>query len=121
MEANNTTNNITRGNLHIGNNGSVANAKVETFMSPETKTIIESEFQNLGVKNWQELMANLINNRHRLLTQSTQSFPLESPSPKPKKSNTKTYLLIGCLLLLTIILTVLSVKYLSSPNQITFK
>jgi len=72
----------------IDGNGQAVNEEVVIYMGKEAKENIEKEFDQLGVKSWQELMGQLINKRHILL----QADPLPDKIFRDKKpvNNSKT-------------------------------
>ena len=77
----------TDGQFLVGDNGQAANDKVVTHMSKETKAQIEAEFESLGVANWQELMANLINKRYQLNGSVPQVQEVNKTEPTTSKTN----------------------------------
>ena len=101
------------GQFLVGDNGQAAIEKVTTHMSKDTKAQIEAEFEALGVSNWQELMANLINKRHQLNSGFRQMSVAET-APTP---NTKTnWWMIGLVGLLTIAGLIFLFKKSSLPK-----
>ena len=85
----------TDGQFLVGDNGQAANDKVVTHMSKDTKAQIEAEFESLGVANWQELMANLINKRYQLNGTVPQSREVAKTTPTPSKTNWWMFGIIG--------------------------
>ncbi len=85
----------TDGQFLVGDNGQAANDKVITHMSKDTKAQIEAEFESLGVANWQELMANLINRRHQFNSRLPQMEVVEQAEKSTSKINWWIVGLIG--------------------------
>jgi len=87
----------TDGQFLVGDNGQAANDKVTTHMSKDTKAQIEAEFESLGVSNWQELMANLINKRYQINGSVPQVQEVSKVAPAPSKTNWWMIGLVGVL------------------------
>ena len=85
----------TDGQFLVGDNGQAVNDKVVTHMSKDTKAQIEAEFESLGVTNWQELMANLINKRYQLNGAVPQVHEVSKAEPIASKINWWMFGIIG--------------------------
>lgn len=112
----------TDGTFMVGDNGQAANEQIVTRMSKTTKEQIEAEFQSLGIPDWQEFMAHLINQRQRVfMPQSAPqvtAFAEKSVVQKPSKIN---WWIVGSICVLVVGMIAFLLKKRGAIPSISFK